>query len=1087
MFDRIPRQARRTAGLIAAASLLLAGLIVGQAERAGADQTAPHARAVLGATPTYDGVVSAWPGDRDKDPSHAATSKDGTACWTMSQDPLNRYLYVDVATAAKPSGSKYANVRIGYYDAAATSMRIEYDGTASRFQASPSVALDGTGTWRTTTIQLDAIRFLNGANNADFRINVNPVNGAVPPVCFSELSVTFSNVPRLSLTNPSLLLTTDAAHLDFGTLASNVAYTLTASDGTPLRSGALPVGASGTASLDVSDLGPGYYGIAFSGDVLGETVTRTSSFGIITPTPAGALDPSSFFGISTHFGHYGASEDALLQSLATIGYGHVRGDLNWELIEKSAGVYDFAGYAFDKKSAQAKSLGMTPMGVVAYRNPLYDGGVTPHTSDGLAAFGRFAAASAAKYAPGIRDFNVYNEYNGTGFNTSSCQSATCYVEMLKAVYGPMHAANPDVNVMGPITSGINAAWNDEFFAQGGLAYVDTFATNVYGYALHGQNTPPEDTLLTSALPDLVARVDQEAGARDVPVWITENGWPTHAIGSTLDEQAEDLVRASVLVMAAGVDVYTWYSAMDDGTDPNEREHNFGIFQRPDEAALGIVPKPAAVSSAVLIRQVGGKTLQPREDLGAAGIYSYPYTGQGKTTRVMWAPKTPAAVLVKGNGPVTVVDERGASTTFTPPASGTYIDLDSEPLYLQGAVTSVTAGSGAPQLTVGERSVASEPVSAEVTMKRSALHGPHRGLTTEAEGAEGAGFSVRAGVLRSTITLPATSALGDRTARVSVMDTAGGGGAKPLALLRGRTTTVEPFAISASPRIAETAGVRQNAVDVTVTNNAPAAVAPQRLDYLIGGRAGVLDDLGSIAGGASKVYRLDAGDPTPFAPQQFRLTLRAADRSVAAAGSVTFSPIVREGAGNATPIDLDALGGWVGTGGQRTGPADVGGTLSVTHDDLGLVLDAKVVDDVHRGARDATMLWQTDSIQFAVYDRSPWLSGGQHVEIGAALLDGGPAVRTFLAPKGQQPGETPGAEVSIERDETTRVTHYVVRLPWASLGFATAPTEPFAMSFLVNDDDSGKAGDARDGFLQWGSGIATTPKDPGLFRDAQLVG
>ncbi|MFE2774021.1 hypothetical protein [Microbacterium resistens] len=41
---------------------------------------------------------------------------------------------------------------------------------------------------------------------------------------------------------------------------------------------------------------------------------------------------------------------------------------------------------------------------------------------------------------------------------------------------------------------------------------------------------------------------------------------------------------------------------------------------------------------------------------------------------------------------------------------------------------------------------------------------------------------------------------------------------------------------------------------------------------------------------------------------------------------------------------------------------------------------------------------------------------------------------------------------------------------------------------MNDDDTGAAaGDSRAGFLQWGSGIGTTPKNPHLFREAQLVG
>ncbi|REJ06472.1 hypothetical protein DY023_06140 [Microbacterium bovistercoris] len=1066
--------------------LIVAGLLATGAGAA-ADVAEPHATAVLSATPSYDGIVAAWPGDKDKDPAHAVTSMAGVECWQMSQDPLNRYLYVDVATNAKPSGSRYANVTLTYYDAASTTMRVEYDGTGSAFQASSPAILDGTGAWRTQTIQLDAIRFLNATNNADFRVNVSPVSGVVPPVCFSEVAVTFSDVPRLSLTNKSLLLTTDDPVLELGTRASSVDYALTADDGTQLRTGTLAPDADGKASLDVSDLGLGYFGITFEGDVLGERLERHASFGVITPTPSGALDDASFFGISSHFGHYGAAEDGLMESLADIGYGHIRGDVNWELIEKKKDVYSFSGYSFDSKSAQALSLGMQPMGVVAYRNPLYDGGVTPSTPEGLAAFGRFAAATAAEYGPEIDDFNIYNEFNGTGFNNGACGiTASCYVDMLKAVYGPMHAANPDVNVMGPITSGIVPDWNEEFFEKGGIDYIDTFAFNVYGYALHGQNTPPEDTLLVSALPALVDRVDQEDGDRDIPVWITENGWPTHAVGSTPAQQAEDLVRASILVMDAGVDEYTWYSALDDGTDPNEREHNFGIFMRPDESALGVSPKPAAVAASVLIRQLTGKKLQAREDMGSDAIYSYPYTGGGATSRVLWAPDG-AAALVTGTGPLTLTDHLGRTTTFTPPAAGTTVDLDGEPVYLSGPVTSVAATNDAPQLSLAKTNVVSQPAPATVTMDRSAVKGPHTSLRISAAGAEDARMAVKEGVLTGSVELPPTSAVGARAARATIIDSGRGpNGGTVLALLRARTDTVEPYAVSAQPRILSDGARRDYVLDVAVTNNASVAAAPGALHYLIGGAEGEVPAETEIPPGGTVDFRLDAGDPVLFAPVPYRIGVGESDAGLA--GTAAFSPITRTGDADAAPIDLAALGSWVSSKGSRTGADDVSGRLTVTYDDTGLNLDARIVDEAHFGARDAATMWQTDSIQFATYDRSPSAPGGQSVEIGAALLDSGAAVQTFIAPKGQTAGATPGATADIVRDESARTTHYLVHLPWASLGFDGPPAEPFAMSFLINDDDRGiAAGDSRDGFLQWASGIGTTPKNPKLFRDAQLIG
>lgn len=81
-----------------------------------------QADVILSSPPIYNGVNKAWPGDEDKDPTHAATTRNGTACWTTSQNPLNPYLYVDVGSSAKPAGATYAIVSVDYFDAAETTM-----------------------------------------------------------------------------------------------------------------------------------------------------------------------------------------------------------------------------------------------------------------------------------------------------------------------------------------------------------------------------------------------------------------------------------------------------------------------------------------------------------------------------------------------------------------------------------------------------------------------------------------------------------------------------------------------------------------------------------------------------------------------------------------------------------------------------------------------------------------------------------------------------------------------------------------------------------------------------------------------------
>ncbi|UQZ82690.1 hypothetical protein SK3146_01849 [Paenibacillus konkukensis] len=1049
---------------------------------------------VLGSPPAYNGVSKAWPGDADKDPAHAATTQSGTACWATSQNPLNPYIYVDVASSAKPAGATYAIVAVDYFDAAATTMAIEYDGQSNAYQATPWMPTSGSQTWKSQIFELSGIKFANGTNGADFRLRVHSVNGVMPEICFARVQVTFATTPALSVMNPSLLFTTDSASLDFGTVGDSISYDIADDQGVSLRTGSIPVGADGHAPLSVQDLGPGFYNLTFSSVIDGQTVTHTTTFGIVTPPPADALSPGSFFGISTHFGHYKSLEDGLMNALATIGYGHVRSDVNWSLIEKQPGVYNWAGYDFEAKSQQALDLGMTPQGVLAYNNANYDNGKTPSSAAGLAAFGQFGKAAAAHYMGKVSDFNIYNEFNGTGFNNGACgTTAACYVQMLQAMYGPIHEGNPDANVMGPITSTIDDNWNNAFFAAGGINYIDTFATNVYGYALEGANTPPEHTLLVSKLPALVQQVKQAAGSRNVPVWITENGWPTYAPGSTELQQADNLVRAQVLAKAAGVDVFNWYSAMDDGTDPNNREHHFGLFRQPVAGVAGVAPKPGAIANAVLIRAVTGKTLGARDDLGSATAYSYPFTGGGSTTRVMWSTGS-ETVALHTTQPLSITNEYGSTQTVNPTDGQVVLTLTGSPIYVTGGINRLGATQSAITMKVGGQSIQGDTVQVTVTADRSNRRTdlPNE-LTIMAHGAQPVKLRTSPGKVTSAdVSVPASALLGQRTVAVDVMKAQPGKGGKNkhthnpslIAGLRAATTVVKPFEISVQPTITSDAASRSYFLDIALKNNRSSTLAVTQVTYQVGPASGTVSSAVYVPASETASMRVPLSGIPLFDSLSYSVAVDSVGGSDALSGTISYAPIEPIDHRTLPAIDLATQASWVSMLGTRSGDSDLSGQLYMNYNNDALVIDATIADDKHFGARVPGTMWQTDSIQFSIYDRAPGQAGGERVEFGAALLDSGPAVYTFAAPAGQQAGPTPGAQASIV--QSGGVIRYVISVPWESLGFDGPPAQTVGMSFLVNDDDRGSTGDSRDGFLQWGSGVGTTPKDPSLFRHAQLV-
>ncbi|NUR88548.1 MAG: hypothetical protein HOY71_31040, partial [Nonomuraea sp.] len=881
---------RRVASLAALA--LVGALLYGQPARA----AAPAASATLGATPSYSGIVKAWPGDVDKNPATVATTKDGVACWQTLGTPYDRYVYVDVADSAIPAGATTAWVVVRYYDAGAVGMDIHYDATAGAFTGSANLPLTGTNTWKTGEFQLGGINFKNRANGADFRLNVKADAASMPNVCFAKVDVYFSDPGQLTVTNPSLVFTQGGSNaLTFDSAADRIAWTIGDPAGVPLRSGNLTV-SGGKAGLDISDLGPGYYTLTAST----ELTTRTTSFGVITPLTR--KDP--WFAVAMHYGWQKATEAAMLETGARIGWSETRSDSGWAAVEKQAGVYDFGAYAFEDGYNTAKRYGIASMPILGYRNALYDGGKTPSTPAGLAAFGRYGAATSQHYGG---DISIYNEYNSTGFNDGACGiTAQCYLDMVKAAYPLIHAANPAANVVGPTSAGTQLAWHDDFIAKGGLSYLDTFSVNFYGYANNGAGTPPEQTVLTTEFPQLVQKVKAK---KNMPIWVSENGWPTHTAGSTEAQQADYLIRAQTLARVAGASKYFWYDILDDGDNAGEREHRFGQFRRPVSGVAAPSPKPAAIAQAVLIRQLAGRTLGARQDLGDSAVYSYPISGG---SRLLWATEA-RPVSLSATGPVTVTDEFGGVTTLNPQAGKVRLDLDGSPVFVAGPITAARAEASPLAVSTAERSVTGEKLGITVTADRTGGAKLPARLAVTAGGTRGTLATAAGRKTSVTLELPATPATGRRAITATAASDHG-----VIARLRGGTQVVKPYTVTGRPDIAG------KKFAVTITNNSPVtALKPGPVAWRVGSWSGVIADPPEVAASSSARVEAAVADVQPYVSYAYGVTVgNAAD-----SGSVSYTPVEPDGATTIAPIDLDKLGRRVGLRGvTRTSPADLSGNV-----------------------------------------------------------------------------------------------------------------------------------------------------------------
>ncbi|MEU4502758.1 hypothetical protein [Streptomyces sp. NPDC024089] len=874
----------------------------------------------------------------------------------------------------------------------------------------------------------------------------------------------------LTVTSPDLIFVKGQAKITLSSDQASVAWKAVDDQGLTVASGTAPV-AGGSATVDVTKLGSGYYTLTATAG----TTTRTANFGVLTAL-TGKEQQDTRFGTGIHYGWNDGDDQKLLRSVKLMGMHGIRSDINWGAIEKTPGTYSWSSYSTDQHIPYAKSQGLTALPISGYRNTNYDGNRTPASAEALEAYGKFTAAAVEKYQQSSKEIEIYNEYNSTGFNNGTCGiTADCYLKLLQASYGKVHAKVPDAVVVGGGLAGLQTDWLKRLYAIGGLKYMNALSVHHYGYP-----APPETAL--ERLPQVRADLDA-AGGKNFPLWITENGYPTHSDGVTPAQQAAYVPRAQIFSFASGVNRYYWYDLTNDGTDATNKEHNFGAFKRPTAEVKAWQPKPSVVTEGVLIRQLAGRAYAGRDDAGSADVRSYRFGTGNDTVRALYTTAaTPGTAELSASGPVTVTDQLGHEKTYLPVGGKVQLGIDGKVLYVKGAVSAVkTVGGPVFSLRLPQHSNTEETVDA--VLQVDGTKGRTLPLRYDFRVA-GEKYRVTAEpgkVVRQNIQLPTSALTGPRTVSGTV-----GLGPLNLARLTSDTEVVPPTQVTFDP-VVKNAAPFAAALKVTVTNNrVRGPLELTKLDWQVNSGdtyldRGTVDGPIKVGAESSASYTVDARNIKQWKRYWTAAYINTPDGARTAVGTWNgWGAVQPAGTDTTTPIDVIGDGSVKYTGGYN-GAADLSGAVRPQYTDAGLVLKGAITDNaLAQPATTAENMWQGDSIQFAVTPQVPGRSK-QYVEFGASLVGGKPQVYTWRAPSGQSAGPTPGATAQITRDGTT--THYTVTVPWASLGLAGKPTESIGLGFVVNDSDND--GRAR-GWSEWGAAIANNSKSATGLRAVQLT-
>jgi hypothetical protein len=363
---------------------------------------------------------------------------------------------------------------------------------------------------------------------------------------------------------------------------------------------------------------PGLYQLELTvsapdGSALATAKVRLAS---VLPRKANTAPPDDW-GVCTHFAHNKGVLPRSLELIRLAGFSRIRDEVYWDNVEKKPGEFVFPESA-DACFRTARALGLRPLIILSYGNrktyPSEFAGSKgfPESPEARALFVRYARETVSRYRPFVKDWELWNEPHAWGQ-----VSPPTYTTLLREVYPEIHAIDPEATVISCGGGGAGGGPGGQYITgirdSGGLAWQDAFSIHPYmapgnnpdtGYP--AKNSPIPRVSIPVVWPHLQNFIDKNRRPDGKPLglWVTELGWFSSPLGFANPEltQAAWFARAYLLSRRHGVaKAVFWYDFQDDGNDPGNKEHNFGLI------TTGYQPKPAYVTAATLSATLGNRT------------------------------------------------------------------------------------------------------------------------------------------------------------------------------------------------------------------------------------------------------------------------------------------------------------------------------------------------------------------------------------------------------------------------------------------------------------------------------------------------
>jgi len=386
--------------------------------------------------------------------------------------------------------------------------------------------------------------------------------------------------------------------------------------------------------------------------------------------------------------HFVTGHERDLDLIAAAGFKFIRMDFGWESTERTKSKYDWAAY--DELIHNLERRDLRAVFILDYSHSLYEETVnsinplnqqphrtvaSPQHPESVAAYASWAAASVQHFKGRHIIWEIWNEPNIQFWSPKP--DVQQYTALALAACKTIRSAESEATIVGPASSGFPWEFLETFLKSGVLEYLDAVSVHPYREYHRSPETARADYEKLRALIDKYAPANR--GSK-ILILSGEWGYASHIKEVSLETQAAFAVRQQLANLLYGIPLSIWYDWQNDGTNPDEREENFGTVQS------NLEPKPAYIAMQNLTRELNGYRVVKRLELESEKDYALLCEKGGQPSKlVCWTLGNPHSVKVTtrtiNSSKLTGLRADGASTSVSIQGNQLNIDVTSMPQFI----------------------------------------------------------------------------------------------------------------------------------------------------------------------------------------------------------------------------------------------------------------------------------------------------------------------------------------------------------------------------------------------------------------------